>query len=62
MMFGGAGDSHMPKCHLSLLILAIPLSGCSIFAPVYNEAVYTKLDGAHSSLTKIDITSKLSPW
>ncbi|MEK1872603.1 MAG: hypothetical protein AAAC50_09270 [Rhizobium altiplani] len=46
----------MPKRHLSLLILAIPLSGCSIFAPVYNEAVYTKLDGAHSSLTKMETT------
>ncbi len=46
----------MPKRHLFSLILAIPLSGCSIFAPVYNEAVYTKLDGAHSSLTKIETT------
>ncbi|RDJ12263.1 hypothetical protein [Rhizobium grahamii] len=44
----------MPKHHLLSLIVVIPLGGCSIFAPGYNEAIYTKLDGAHSSLTKIE--------
>ncbi|KRB60303.1 hypothetical protein ASE04_24855 [Rhizobium sp. Root708] len=44
----------MPKHHLLSFIVTIPLGGCSIFAPAYNEAIYTKLDGAHSSLTKIE--------
>ncbi|MBW9117300.1 hypothetical protein JNB88_27145 [Rhizobium cauense] len=46
----------MPKLHGLLLILTISLGGCSVFAPAYNEAVYSKLDGAHSSLTKIETT------
>ncbi|MBB3542037.1 MULTISPECIES: hypothetical protein [unclassified Rhizobium] len=44
----------MPKHYLLLLAVTIPLDGCAIFAPAYNEAVYTKLEGAHSSLTKIE--------
>jgi len=46
----------MPRHHLPSLLVIIPLGGCSIFAPAYNEAIYTKLDGAHSSLTKIETT------
>jgi len=53
-MCGRAGAAHMPKHHLISLILTVPLGGCAIFAPAYNEAVYTKLDGAHSSLSKIE--------
>ncbi|KQV81752.1 hypothetical protein [Rhizobium sp. Root1220] len=37
-----------------LPILPLLLGGCAAFAPTYSEAIYTKLDGAHSSLTKIE--------
>ncbi len=40
----------------ALLLLPSLLGGCAAFAPSYNEAIYTKLDGAHSSLTKIETT------
>ncbi len=47
---------------LMSLTLPLPLllGGCAIFAPSYNEAIYTKLDGAHVSLTKIETSIEAS--
>jgi hypothetical protein len=41
---------------LTPILLPFLLGSCTAFAPTYNEAIYSKLDGAHSSLTKIETT------